>query len=317
MSDSLEFRLLKYIVAVAETGNFTRAAERLFLAQPSLSKQVRELEEDIGFPIFERTRDGVKTTQAGDMIVAYAREELKGRDEIITIAKAVYLGNVPPLRLGFSSFVQAGVLQSFTDSYQSMFPGCEIHLSSGDPVQILHRINQRVLDCAILPMPINAELYSVQQIESSPLVVCMKQDDPLANGNQVDIHAVATRIRIFRDPELYPSAHSRLIEMFQEVGISLSLACSAATPADIQLMVKAGFGLALIDQLTPLESGLVMRTIAGVNWTADTAFVHHSRTDHIALPFIERTLSRRWHDSGMKPKKEPDTVRPEQLMLLA
>ena len=52
MSDSLEFRILKYIVAVAETSNFTRAAERLFLAQPSLSKQIRDLEEEIKFPIF-------------------------------------------------------------------------------------------------------------------------------------------------------------------------------------------------------------------------------------------------------------------------
>ena len=317
MSDSLEIRLLKYIVAVAETGNFTRAAERLFLAQPSLSKQIRELEEDIGFPIFERSREGVKTTLAGDMIVAYARETLKANDDIIAIARAVYLGNVPPLRLGFSSFVQAGLLQSFSDSYRSMFPGCEIHLSSGDPVQILHRINQRALDCAILPMPVDAELYSVQQIGRSPLVVCMKQEDALASGNQVDIHVVASQIRIFRDPELYPSAHSRLIEMFEEVGISPSLACSAATPADMQLMVKAGYGLALIDQLAPLESGLVTRPIAGINWTTDTAFVHHSRTDHIALPFIERTLAHRWHDSGKKPKKEPDGVRPEQLRLLA
>ena len=63
MSDSLEFRLLKYIVAVAETSNFTRAAERLFLAQPSLSKQIRDLEEEIKFPIFDRSRDGAEARQ--------------------------------------------------------------------------------------------------------------------------------------------------------------------------------------------------------------------------------------------------------------
>jgi DNA-binding transcriptional LysR family regulator len=68
MSDSLEFRLLKYIVAVAETSNFTRAAERLFLAQPSLSKQIRDLEEEIKFPIFDRSRDGVRITPAGEMV---------------------------------------------------------------------------------------------------------------------------------------------------------------------------------------------------------------------------------------------------------
>jgi DNA-binding transcriptional LysR family regulator len=317
MFDSLEFRLLKYILAVAESRNFTRAAERLFLAQPSLSKQIRELEEDIGFPIFERSRDGVNVTLAGQVILAYASEAVPARDEIVAIARAVHLGNVPPLRLGFSSFVNAGELQSFETSYHSTFPGCEIQLSSGDPVQILHRIDQRVVDCAILPMPLDVERYSVQQIARSPLVVCMKQDDESANGTHVDIHTVAPRIKIFRDPQLHPSAHSRLVEMFEEIGIPISLACSAATPGDMQLMVKAGYGLALIDQITPLESGLVTRPIAGLNWTADTAFVHHSRTDHIALPFIERMLARQWRDCGKKPKNQPAGLQPEQLRLLA
>jgi DNA-binding transcriptional LysR family regulator len=99
MSDSLEFRLLKYIVAVAETSNFTRAAERLFLAQPSLSKQIRDLEEEIRFPIFDRSRDGVRATLAGEMVVAYAKETLRSRDELVAMARAVYLGEVPPLRL--------------------------------------------------------------------------------------------------------------------------------------------------------------------------------------------------------------------------
>ena len=81
MSDSLEFRLLKYIVAVAETSNFTRAAERLFLAQPSLSKQIRDLEEELKFPLFDRSRDGVKITAAGEMVLAYARETLSARED--------------------------------------------------------------------------------------------------------------------------------------------------------------------------------------------------------------------------------------------
>jgi DNA-binding transcriptional LysR family regulator len=104
MSDSLEFRLLKYIVAVAETSNFTRAAERLFLAQPSLSKQIRDLEEEIKFPIFDRSREGVRITLAGEMVLAYAKETLRAREELLEMARAVHLGEAPPLRLGFPCF---------------------------------------------------------------------------------------------------------------------------------------------------------------------------------------------------------------------
>jgi len=81
-------------------------------------------------------------------------------------------------------------------------------------------------------------------------------------------------------------------------------------------MVKAGYGLALVDQLMPLEAGLVTRPIAGLNWTADTAYVHRNRTDHIALPFIEKFFQDAWR-YGKKKKRPSGTVRPEQLKLLA
>src|SRR5258707_13091816 len=99
MLDLVEFRHLKYILAVAETANFTRAAEHLFLAQPSLSKQIKDLEDEIGFPIFVRNRDGVRITPAGQMIITYAQEALSARREIMSMARAVHQGEDAPFRL--------------------------------------------------------------------------------------------------------------------------------------------------------------------------------------------------------------------------
>jgi DNA-binding transcriptional LysR family regulator len=186
MSDSLTFRLLTYIKAVAETLNFTRAAQRLYLAQPSLSQQIRDLEDQLKVPLFERGGHQIRITDAGRLLVAYADTALRERDEIVAMARAIYLGQVPPLRLGFSSFINAALLQSFREHYEEMFPGCEIHLSGGDPVLILQRLNQRIIDCAILPMPIDEDLYSVQQIAESPLVICMPSNDPLTSHTHVD-----------------------------------------------------------------------------------------------------------------------------------
>lgn len=232
------------------------------------------------------------------------------------MARAVQRNEVPPLRLGFSSFINAKLLEKFREGYEKMFSGCAMQLMSGDPLLCLQRLEARTLDCAILPLPIDTSLYSVQQIAQSPLVVCMRSDDVLADHAQVDIHEVAQRITIFRDPELHPSAHSRLVEMFSEVGIPIHLACSARTPAEIQWMVKERFGLALIDQLSPLDPGLITRPIAGLNWTADTAFIYLSHSDHVALPFIERFLRESWSDSR---RRRPliKSRKPEQLELLA
>jgi DNA-binding transcriptional LysR family regulator len=180
MSDSLTFRLLIYIKAVAETLNFTRAAQRLYLSQPSLSQQIRDLEDQLKFPLFERAGPGIRITDAGRLLISYADTALRERDEIVAMARAIHLGQVPPLRMGFSSFINANLLQMFRESYEQMFPGCVIQLSGGDPLLSLQRLNQRQLDCAILPMPIDEDLYNVQQISSSPLVVCMRSDHPLA-----------------------------------------------------------------------------------------------------------------------------------------
>src|SRR5271156_946768 len=317
MSDLVEFRHLKYVLAVAETANFTRAAERLFLAQPSLSKQIKDVEDEIGFPIFVRNRDGVRITPAGQMIITYAQEALSARGEIIAMARAVHKGEVAPLRLGFSPFVNPELLEFLRDGYASLFPGCPIHLSGGNFLHMLQRLEQESLDGALLPMPIDGPDWVTQQLTSDPLVACMRTDDALARSPEVSISDLSATLKIFRDPEIHPSAHDRLVEMLVDVGIDPEASCLAATPADIQWMVRAGYGVALVDQRTILYSGLTTRPIAGTNWTADTAFVHHKKADHLALPFLVRFLQRTPASTTAKstiPRKQENTL---QLNLLA
>lgn len=316
MSDSLTFRLLKYIKESAETLNFTRAAEKVFVAQSSISHQIGKLEDNIDLMIFERLQNGLQLTPAGRLIAAYAETTLRDWEQTLVMARAVQQRRVPPLRLGFSSFVNAKILEKFHESYEGIFGGCEIQLASGDPVLCLQRLDAGLLDCAILPLPIDASLYSVQPISQTPLVVCMRSDDALAERAQLDINEVAPRITVFRDPEQYWSAHARLVEMFTDAGVALHVACSARTPAEIQWMVRDRYGLALIDQLLPLESGLITRPLAGLTWTADTAFVHLRKTGHVALPFIVRFFEDSWSESRGR-KSSAKSVLPEQLKLLA
>ena len=317
MSDIVEFRHLEYLVAIAARRNFSRAAEHVYRSQPAVSQQIRALEADIGFPLLVRNgRDGVYPTPAGELVLEWARAVLAERKEIFVIARAIHDGTVPPLHLGFSSFVNAFLLESFRTAYANMFPQCEVQLSSGATRQILQRLENGDLDCAILPMPIDKDAWKVRQIAHAPLVVCMRSDDPLSTRPQLDIREVTPRLKVFRDPEIHPAAHARLVEMFSEVGVALHLACSGATPADIQLMVKQGCGLALIDQLCPLEPGITTRPLMGLSWTADTAFVTLKNSRHMALVFIEKHIEE--HGLGMV-RKSPQPVplrHPQQLKLI-
>jgi DNA-binding transcriptional LysR family regulator len=273
MSDLVEFRHLKYIVAVAETANFTRAAERLFLAQPSLSKQIKDLEDEIGFPIFLRNRDGVRITPAGQMIIAYAQEALAARVEIMTMARAVHKGEGAPFRLGFSPFVNPELLEFFRNAYSSLFPSCPIHLSGGDSSHILQRLEQENLDAALLPMPVESLDWVTQELARDPLVVCMRTDDALAHAPEVSISDLSAKLKIFRDPEIHPTAHDRLVELLTEVGIDPEASRLAATPlifngwfelgTESHLLTKEPFGPALILQGCKIliENAAVLRVL--------------------------------------------------------
>ena len=166
MSDLLEFRLLKYIAMIAETGNFTRAAERLYLAQPSLSEQIKNLEEGLGIEIFERGRNRVEPTPAGLILVNYAKEAMRSRNEIVKAARAIHQGEVPPLRLGFCGFVPTVALEGFQRLYESVFPACPVHLAGGNPAQIVDRLKRKTLDCALLPMPVSHHWRSGVEISA-------------------------------------------------------------------------------------------------------------------------------------------------------
>lgn len=141
-SDLIEFRHLKYIVAVAEEADFSRAAERLFQTQPSLSLQIRGIEEDIGFPIFTRTRHGVTITPAGAIVVAYAMEALSSKVEALNLALALHRKHMPLFRIGFSSFIMGEILECFQSFYTELFKNCELQLSGGDPIHLLQQLKR-------------------------------------------------------------------------------------------------------------------------------------------------------------------------------
>jgi LysR family hydrogen peroxide-inducible transcriptional activator len=288
MSDSVEFRHLEYLVAIDERKNFTKAAEQVYRSQPAVSQQIRGLEADIGFPVFERHgRDGVTATPAGELVLGWARTILAERSEVFAIARAIHRGEVPPLRMGFSSFVNQNLLTQFRQSYSELFPKCEVVVSGSDSAAILQRLSTGTLDC-------------------------MRSDDALASHTHLDLHEVAPRIRVFRDPDVHPSAHAQLVHLFAEAGIPLSLGNSVSNKADIQWMVRENYGLALIDETLPLEAGLTTRPIAGVNWSVQTAFVAKKSGEHIALSFILKFL----RNEGLSVRRKgPRGVRPQATKL--
>ncbi|MEO7028143.1 MAG: LysR family transcriptional regulator [Acidobacteriaceae bacterium] len=213
ISDIVEFQKFKNLIAVAEAGNITLAAERLYLSQPALSKQMKDFEDELQFPLLIRHGKGVTATPAAEILITGGRELLKLRDDLIATARALHRVKFAPMRLGFSSFVDHALYEMVCSVHTSLFPACEIKPESGDPVELLLRLERGEIDAALVTLPVNELGLKTHVFTQSRLVVCMRADDPLAHLKEIAPCELQAKLTIFREPKQHPEAHLRLMEL--------------------------------------------------------------------------------------------------------
>lgn len=133
--DHLEFRHLKYIVAIAEEGTFTAAAARLHIVQSALSRQIRELEDVLSVQIFE---PGAATlTSAGESLLRFAPQLLAMREELVNARQAIHQASMHSFRIGFTPFVDKHVLTTVNHAYRELFSEGSISPENGDTNDLL------------------------------------------------------------------------------------------------------------------------------------------------------------------------------------
>ena len=310
MSDLLEFRHFRYLIAVAEEQNITRAAKRLFVAQPSLSAQIKSMEESLLVDLLVRAPKGIKLTPAAEVLTAGARQILALRDDVIAAARASQKVSISPLRIGFSPFVDRALLQMVCGAHTDLFPDSEIMPKSGDHVELISMVERGLIDAALVTLPAEGMGLNMQPLAQDRLVVCMKSNDPAAKHDEIAPSALGKKLTIFREPRQHPEAHRRLIEMLSEVGVHPEVASTTGSPHDIQWMVKSGYGHALISEGWEVEDGIVTRPVAGVNWMVESVLISKKFPTQRTIPVLLRELRKRLRmQAHLPPAKPPLSVR--------
>jgi DNA-binding transcriptional LysR family regulator len=304
IEDHLEFRLLKYFVAVVEAGTFTAAAARLHVAQSAVSTQIRALEDILNVTLFDREH-GNSLTAEGRLMFHYAKSSLKTRTRFIQTLQAIHSATLLPLRLGFSPFVQKTLLYSVSAVYKEVLPDCEMIPESGDTDQIMERIRTSRLDAALVTLPVSGDDLETHILERESLVVCMRNTDPLAEYEAVSPSSLNNKISIFTYQRHHPTAYNRLVEMFAEVGITPRPCEPTLNVEHVQWMVREGHCYSLIRAGRTLMNGLVTRPIAGVDWTIDTALVLRADNENPALSLFVDELTNRLRQSPETPERKP------------
>ena len=181
----MELRQLSSFVAVAEELHFRRAAERLHLAQPSLSLHVRGLEAELGVQLFERNRRGAALTAAGEALLPEARELLARADQAATVARSTGIGERGRLRLSLTRSLTGGIAGAIVAAYRARYPEVELELSVGNTMLHVEQLLEGDIDVGFVRPPLEQPGLEELVLGREPMVCVLPKDHPLAERDRV------------------------------------------------------------------------------------------------------------------------------------
>ncbi|MBW4609575.1 MAG: LysR family transcriptional regulator [Hassallia sp. WJT32-NPBG1] len=282
----MELRHLRYFIAVAEELNFTRAAERLHIAQPPLSQQIQALETELGVQLFERKKRPLQLTTAGEVLLTEARLVFATVERAIISTKRASRGEIGRLVVGANSSIANSVLPDILRVFRSRFADVELvlrELTSKQQIQELRSAPggsaslSRGIDVGFDRLPNenqNDTALSFLPILQEPLVIALPEQHPLAAQSQIPLYALADEPFVLPPPDLVPS-YSQIIDLCQQVGFTPKVVQQATWMITVLSLVAGGVGVALLpaNAQNLVRKGVVYREIQGKNLTRQLAVI--------------------------------------------
>lgn len=293
MYEWAEFRHFLYLLKILEKGGFRIAAEELHTSQPNLTVQARKFQDHASVCLFRRLKNGqIRPTETGYAFITLARSVLEVRDEVIDALVAIERGEIGMVRFGSTPLVDPNLFRSFCALHREILPRIVVRPTHGDTEQLATEILDGVVDAAIVTLPFLQPDFHIEELRRDRIVVCLRKDHPLAVKPVLHVSDLQGSLTVIYHPQRHPDAHIRLVELLGGAGVTLGEYSCASHPSEMQTLVKEGYGFALIREGTLLEEGLIIRHIAGVNWTVDTAAIYHKRRYPKTVPILVKKLKR-------------------------
>ena len=246
----MELRHLRYFVAVAEELHFTRAAERLGIKQPPLSSQIRQLEREMGTPLFRRETRGVKLTEAGALLFDEARRILDQVERAKVGVQSRARGETGHIHLGFAgaTYLQRLVL-SIVRTYRERFPGVVLSPEQSNTARLIAALHGGEIDVAFVRPPIiDGEGIALDPLIDEPMMIVLPEWHPHAGDPSMPLAALAQETLILFPRTIGPGLHDAIIASCQRAGFSPRLGQEASQTVSIVHMVAAGFGVSVVPQ---------------------------------------------------------------------
>jgi len=244
----IDLRQLHYFLAIAEAGNFHRAAQRVHISQPALSQRMKALEEALAVALFVRTPRGVTLTPAGETFVRGARQVLRDLDLAIAGTRLANRDEHGSITIAFNEMGgQQPIVGRCLELFRSAFPNVNVRLLEMGKAAQHEALREGSIDAgfhfSLLDEPPE---FAIERVESRAFGLVVPESHPLAGKAVVAMSDLRDQPMVLLEREVNLDTHKGIVGAFARAGIPLSIAAHASSDAGLLTLVRAGFGLAIV-----------------------------------------------------------------------
>jgi DNA-binding transcriptional LysR family regulator len=242
----MELRHLKYFVAVAEELHFGRAAKKLNIAQPPLSQQIMNLEEELGIKLFDRSRRAIRMTAAGSHFHKEARQVLAHVEQAADAARRIHGGKAGRLAVGFVGSVIHTFLPEGLRLFRERFAEVELVLHEVNTAEQMVSLHAGRIDVGFLYMSAQDPLLASKTLTRAPLLAVLPDRHPLSGRRSVHIRELAHEPFIANTRSSEPVVRDAFISLCHSAGFSPKIAQEAGQVQTVLGLVASGLGVCLL-----------------------------------------------------------------------
>lgn len=247
MDQSITLRQLRYFIALTETGNFRKAADREGVSQPSLSQQIVRLEDALGFALVERGKRGAILTPGARVVLGHARKIMEEVSALKVVANVAREGIGGTLRLGSSPTLGPYFLPYLTRRLHMDYPGLKLIIREAAPSVLQEDLQEGRYDLILTQLPVRSSDIAVERLFREPLRLAVSQDHPLASRKEVTDRDLTEQDVLALSPAYV--LHTQISGLCEEVGANLQREYEGTSLDALRQMTALNMGLTFLPTL--------------------------------------------------------------------
>lgn len=242
----MDLRHMRYFIAVAEERSFTKAAARLHISQPPLSRQIRELEVELGVTLLNRTRHHIELSDAGQVFLQKARQILLATDAAVVQAQRAQRGEIGTLAIGFFEQIAYTLLPPTLRAFQERFPLVDVQLSWFPVIEQPEALRRGDVDLAFVRPAASLAGLNTEILLREPFVIALPADHRLADKNVVSIADCADERIISYVQHWAPDYHSIVMRLCALAGFAPQIVLELGQVYAAMGLVSSGMGISFV-----------------------------------------------------------------------